>query len=635
MSQLARALIFALALVAAPRNAWSDDRSLHWRLLDVEARLDAAGDLHVVERQATVLTGAWNGVERSFRVEPWQSLRLQRLSRVGADGVLRPLAHGSVSRVDEYAWVDTQEHRLRWRSRLPADPPFAATEITYVLEYVLSGVLDTGEGGAYRLQHDFAFPDRLGPIQELHARLSIDPAWDAASAPLVLDARDLAPGRGAVMTVALRWMGQGPRPEARGPSGVAAAKRSDVRPFPTLLRVPLLAALALAFALAGAWVWRHGRSRGQFAPLPGLETVDEAWLGAHVFVHPAEVVGAAWDDKVGAPEVSAVLARMVAQRKLETHVERRHWGLSCGLHLRLRVDRRGLPPSERRLVDGLFLDGDTTDTWRLRDRYRRTGFDPARRLRGELRITARALVPIAGPLTRWPMIGVAGLAAAALLIGGLTVAGGSDLDEVALPAMAGLILLIPSGIGASRLSAAVDGLLAIAVAVVLPLALWLAGIGWLAAGWYVGGWSILCEVSAWGAAVLFVAHRCRTPLSPKGIEVRRRFATARRYFARELLHNRPALRDEWIPYLLALGLGRGMDRWLRVHGANVTSERRMELEGSSMPSWSGGGGAFSGGGASGTWAALGSISSPVPAPGGSGGSGSSGSSSGGGGGGGW
>jgi hypothetical protein len=176
-----------------------------------------------------------------------------------------------------------------------------------------------------------------------------------------------------------------------------------------------------------------------------------------------------------------------------------------------------------------------------------------------------------------------------------------------------------------------------AAAAALPLALWLGGIGWLARGdRQVAATAIAFQVALWGAAVLFVASRSRTPLSPKGLEVRRNFEAARRYFARELRRPRPALRDEWIPYILALGLGRGMDRWVRVHGGVVAGLTPASGAGvDSVPAWSGGGGAFSGGGASGTWAALGSISSAVPAPGSSGGSGSSGSSSGGGGGGGW
>jgi predicted amidohydrolase len=45
-------LVFLLAPAALPAQ-----KSLHWRRLEVAARLDAQGVLHVAERQAIVFTG--------------------------------------------------------------------------------------------------------------------------------------------------------------------------------------------------------------------------------------------------------------------------------------------------------------------------------------------------------------------------------------------------------------------------------------------------------------------------------------------------------------------------------------------------------------------------------------------------
>ena len=50
---------------ALPAGAFA--RELHWSAMDVRARLDDSGTLHVVERQAMVFTGDWNGGERIFR----------------------------------------------------------------------------------------------------------------------------------------------------------------------------------------------------------------------------------------------------------------------------------------------------------------------------------------------------------------------------------------------------------------------------------------------------------------------------------------------------------------------------------------------------------------------------------------
>jgi uncharacterized membrane protein YgcG len=165
------------------------------------------------------------------------------------------------------------------------------------------------------------------------------------------------------------------------------------------------------------------------------------------------------------------------------------------------------------------------------------------------------------------------------------------------------------------------------------------------------------------AVYWFVMQGARTKQSARKLLLRARIAAARDWFAQQLRRQDPALRDEWTPYLLALSLGRRVDRWFASFGgetAPAASERAASssTRSSSMPSmsssssgggpasaWTGGGGAFGGAGATGSWAlaatSLGSgRSAPASSSGGgsSGGrsSGSSGSSrSGGGGGGGW
>jgi hypothetical protein len=506
----AGAAALAVALAAAPGPAAPAGRSLHWNLLDVEARLDAAGDLHVVERQVMVFSGDWNGGERIFRLERGQRLRLDRLLRVGADGVERPLSEGSLDAVDRYAWKDGRT--LRWRSRTPRDPPFDRTEITYVLEYTVSGALVATGDGAYRLAHDFAFADRPGPIREVRVRLSLDPSWDSGASPLRLERRDLPPGQGAVLAVPLRFVGRGPAP---GPGLLAAS-------FPAPLRAPLLLAMAAALALAAAWVWRHGRARGFFDPIPDPGTIDEAWLREHVLAHPPEVIGAAWDGKVAGPEVSAVLARMAAEKKLDSSVERRFLGLQTVVRLRLLVDRAALQGYERRLVDGLFFDGDATDSQSLRRHYRSTGFDPASKISGEVRKLAGALVP-RERRPRSPWLGAAALLVLAIVGGALAFRLGEEPFLLAAPAIAGLLLLLVSGIAAARFSVAVAGRIPRALAAIVPLVLWAAGIGWLA--WGGAGAifpAVVSEVLLWGAALVLSAGLARTPLVLEALAERRR-----------------------------------------------------------------------------------------------------------------
>jgi hypothetical protein len=61
---LRTACLALLLLAAAPLGA----RELSWDSIEVTARLDGVGTLHVRERQQFVFSGDWNGGERRFRV---------------------------------------------------------------------------------------------------------------------------------------------------------------------------------------------------------------------------------------------------------------------------------------------------------------------------------------------------------------------------------------------------------------------------------------------------------------------------------------------------------------------------------------------------------------------------------------
>jgi hypothetical protein len=126
MRHAAGRLRLALVLLLPALFAPGQTRELHWRSLEVKARLDAEGALHVTERQAMVFTGDWNGGERKFRVERGQTLSFQGLRRVAPSGQAQPLSGGDLSAVDQFVWKDPVT--LRWRSRLPSDPSFDGTQ---------------------------------------------------------------------------------------------------------------------------------------------------------------------------------------------------------------------------------------------------------------------------------------------------------------------------------------------------------------------------------------------------------------------------------------------------------------------------------------------------------------------------
>jgi hypothetical protein len=125
--------------------------------------------------------------------------------------------------------------------------------------------------------------------------------------------------------------------------------------------------------------------------------------------------------------------------------------------------------------------------------------------------------------------------------------------------------------------------------------------------------------------------------SREAIAFRKRLSAARAFFASELRLERPALRDEWYPWLLALELGNAVDEWSAKQTAPTTTRRRGREEmyeqrkdwtsdssatsttgATTTPadSWSGFGGGRSGGAGGGaSWAAAaGGFAAGVPTP---------------------
>jgi uncharacterized membrane protein YgcG len=604
------------------------EKKLFWRAMDVRAHLDADGRLHATESQAMVFTGDWNGGERIFRVRPGQSLKLEGVWRVDpATGEKKELSEGSLSEVDHYGWIDAR--RLRWRSRLPSDPPFSSTEIDYEVAYTLSGVL-LRQGDDYVLDHDFSFPDRVGPIEKFSLDLDLDPVWQPHKPwPGRLSRGPLPPGQGVIVTLPLSYRGAA-RP---------AAARSGTTPGERRALFGLLFAATVGLYVAFR---RREAALGRFAPLPPPGAVDPAWLERNVFTLLPEEVGALWDEDIGAPEVAAVLARLTAEKKIETTAEGKK------LTLRRLVPIDHFSGYEKDLVEALFFDGSETDTDRIKAHYRSKGFDPAAKIKGGLEsklarhpdFQDRSMRP-----PRWPT--------AVLLV-------------------AGTLILVLSAVTKTEDPGSIVGLL-IFHGVVYAVALLMAYVFrkrvdrldlhsvtllWAPILFLYFSWKGIASGGQTGLPLLVgllllrlgitnnIFNLAKTRDGPRKIARRKLLTAAREFFKSELASRQPNLDDRWYPYVIAFGLGSRADRWFRAYGAPAAaaSAGRVSAGSSSSPassssgSWTGGGGAFGGGGASASWAAAaGAIASGVATPGsgGSGGDGGGGGSSGGGGGGGW
>src|SRR5687768_2657148 len=150
------AIVATLFAVLGAPEVSAQSRTLRWSRLAITAHLDADGRLQVEERHSILFDGDWNGGERRFRSSGRDEIRLARISRVDESGATIPLRQDeALTGIDTFAWADSDT--LRWRSRLPSDPPFQRREITYVLEYMASNILIPA-GGLYRLDHNFGLP---------------------------------------------------------------------------------------------------------------------------------------------------------------------------------------------------------------------------------------------------------------------------------------------------------------------------------------------------------------------------------------------------------------------------------------------------------------------------------------------
>ena len=200
------ALVWIFSISFSPVTLLAQ-RQLSWDALDVTAFLDGDGTLDVVETQTMVFTGDWNGGERTFNLRPRQRLTLVGMERIEpATGERTQLTRDtSLNDVGDYALTDSRT--LRWRSRLPSDPPFANTRLVYAIHYRLLGVLRKDEE-RYVLDHDFAFPDRAGDIRRFSLALTFDAGWKPLSEVRPsYAAGPIGPGRSFVLTIPLRYEG--------------------------------------------------------------------------------------------------------------------------------------------------------------------------------------------------------------------------------------------------------------------------------------------------------------------------------------------------------------------------------------------------------------------------------------------
>jgi uncharacterized membrane protein YgcG len=360
---------------------------------------------------------------------------------------------------------------------------------------------------------------------------------------------------------------------------------------------------------------------------------------------PPEVVGAAWDEKTGASEVAAVLARLVSEGKLGSEIRRTGtgWFGRDVLHMRLLAGRDSLNEYERKLIDALFFSGDTTDTDSVKKHYAKSGFDPSSKIRADLQLRTDGLVkdeskskgsllPVLWVALVWIAVIVASIFTSTM-----------DLVAAAVACAIGVVIYVLSIVTAIEYRRAVTGLGSRFVLFFLPLCVWLLAVLYvLNTDPFRASFVLLAGLTVASIAMansVFDLARWRQGL--ERLRFRKKLAAARDYFRMQLASPEPKLQDSWFPYLVAFGLGGSVDKWFRSYGGSsaahphVGGSSTLRSGGSSGSGggWTGGGGAFGGAGASASWAAAaGTMAAGVSSRSSSSGGGGR---SGGGGGGGW
>lgn len=370
------------------------------------------------------------------------------------------------------------------------------------------------------------------------------------------------------------------------------------------------------------------------------------------------MVAAAWDNHIDSAEVVALIARLVAEGKLTSGGK----GKSMSLHLA--VDRETLDGYERALVDGLFFEKRTdTSTGLVQRHYRKKGFDAAGLIRAGLEVRAAAILPPGRKPWRVPYVATLLYLGGAFLIGREWQSGRTTTAVAAVFAFGVLPLMLVARQLGLRFHANIQWGPMKAFSTFVPAALAVGAAAlylwrWAESGvvpvsdWFVAG-IVMLALSVFFAGV----GALKSTQHHAALAFRKTLASGREFFVAELAKERPALRDEWFPWVLAFGLGKQMDSWSALPTSGPSATRSSGGRNSSTSSSSGGSGSASGtwtgfaagrsggGGGGASWgAAAAGLAAPIALPSSSSGGGSSrsssssssrGSSGGGGGGGGW
>ncbi len=630
---LLAAPVLLIVLLSFPLSA--QERRLHWQSIMVTANLDEKGTLTIEERQSYVFFGEWNGGERRFNILPGEKFKLISLKKLDpVAGAYKDLAAGDLDLVDHYDWADSET--LRWRSRLQSDTPFNNTVINYSIKYSYENVLRK-TGDTFTLDFDFLFPDRDGIVMTYFLTLRLHESWASARGSLINEIdMNVEPGKGHPLKLDLKYTG--------------AVQPAAKTPLTGWMKAAGLLCAFLIFFYYLQRSMKADETRGLFKNIPELADPDESCLRERLFYLLPEEVGAMWDVTIGAPEVAAIIARLVSEKKLLSELVPNPDAFLFFnrqmMQLKLLVPREAFSDYEKKLINSLFVNNrTTTNTHVIKEYYKKKKkpFDPRTEIMPGLGLKIKKYSNFRDEKIKakeyLPSLFFLILFALSVTYSGIR--WGMPYNE-SIIIMSLLILFLGFFPGLIATAIAANSLINKSKKTALVM--------------FLGGgpafFIMLCGIGAMDELYLFQfismaslalcfsilsTVLARTNNSPDKLAFRRELAAIRNYFQKELSKEKPRLKDEWFPYLVAFGLTKMLDRWDAKYGSESSfssaSSRPGPTTSSGTNSWTGGGGLYGGAGATGAWIAATGAMAAAGSSSSSGGGG--GGSSGGGGGGGW
>jgi uncharacterized membrane protein YgcG len=556
MKRLPLLTLLLCTTVAHPLTAAA--KSLDWKKFEVQAHLENDGDVTIKEEQTIVFDGDWNGGERRFDVAEGRSVDLISIQHwsPSVNGWI-PVERGELSKVDRYQW--TSSDTIRWRSRLPLDPPFHNTEERYLLQFRIHGAGQAGDPGQTIVRFPVLPGDRPGSVQVFDFHFTADPSLGQTTSDANEQAQMHRENVPAGTAIFARMTLTG------GTSSVPIKSTSSSSPSGTT-RFALVAGLVL---IIGILLWKffdREKSLGRFSQGPSIQDINENFLNENLFRYPPEIVNVLWEEEVGTKAVLTLLSRLQCEGKIRLSLDPRE---EKGL-----IIQRIAPIEEFQGYAGILIQHliPTGDTFRFQEwldywtAQKEQPDIPSRVISDQLlaqmdRDPEISIDETDGKILPWGAIGFSILAINFFIFGLLHDGAGGFIfifSVIYLGALCAKILGRSNKEFSKKFHSVSDLAQRLIIQILIPGAVFLYFLIFTAAGYSLP--SQLSLVFAFASVVSLLFHFTRSQGEPKRVLKRRNLRAIREWLAQRLRSKTQPLDAKYLPYCVALELNKDLDR---------------------------------------------------------------------------